>query len=39
LETDEEAAKSMLDAFVYFWEKFTIDSYIFDLMTAWSAEV
>ena len=39
LETDEESAKSMLDAFVYFWEKFTIDSYIFDLMTAWSAEV
>ena len=39
LQTNEEAAKSMLDAFVYFWEKFTIDSYIFDLMTAWSAEV
>ena len=39
LETDEESAKSMLDAFVYFWEKFTIDSYIFDLMTAGSAEV
>ena len=39
LVTDEESAKSTLDAFVYFWEKFTIDSYIFDLLTAGSAEI
>lgn len=34
----EDEAKQMLDWFVFFWEKFTLDSYIFDQMTAWSAE-
>lgn len=36
--TDEEAAKDMTRGFVFFWEKFTLDSYIFDLLTAWTAE-
>lgn len=37
-ETDENASKDMLNGFVFFGEKFTIDSYIFDLLTAWTAE-
>lgn len=37
-QTNEDEAKSTLDWFVFFWEKFTLDSYIFDQMTAWSAE-
>ena len=36
---DENEAKEMLDGFVFFWEKFTLDSYIFDLLTAGSAEI
>jgi hypothetical protein len=36
--TTEEAAKQMTDGFIFFGEKFTLDSYIFDLMTAGSAE-
>ncbi len=35
----EDTAKSMTDGFVFFGEKFTLDSYLFDLMTAGSAEV
>ena len=35
----EANAKAMTDGFVFFGEKFTLDSYIFDLMTAGSAEV
>lgn len=34
----EEAAHAMTDGFVFFGEKFTVDSYVFDLMTAGSAE-
>ncbi|MDR0282487.1 MAG: DUF3160 domain-containing protein [Candidatus Peribacteria bacterium] len=34
----EDAAKSMTEGFVFFGEKFTLDSYLFDLMTAGSAE-
>jgi hypothetical protein len=34
----EEKAKSATDGFVLFGEKFTFDSYLFDLMTAGSAE-
>lgn len=36
--TDEEAAKDMTRGFVFFGEKFTLDSYIFDLLTAGTAE-
>ena len=34
----EDAAHAMTDGFVFFGEKFTVDSYVFDLMTAGSAE-
>ncbi|GHW02833.1 hypothetical protein AGMMS50249_6190 [candidate division SR1 bacterium] len=37
-QTNEDEAKSTLDGFVFFGEKFTLDSYIFDQMTAGSAE-
>ena len=37
-QTTEEASHTMTDGFVFFGEKFTIDSYAFDLMTAGSAE-
>ena len=36
--TTEEASHAMTDGFVFFGEKFTVDSYAFDLMTAGSAE-
>jgi len=36
--TTEKAAKQMTDGFVFFGEKFTLDSYLFDLTTAGSAE-
>lgn len=36
--TTEEASHAMTDGFVFFGEKFTVDSYVFDLMTAGSAE-
>jgi hypothetical protein len=36
--TTEEAAKRATEGFVFFGEKFTLDSYLFDLMTAGSAE-
>ena len=35
---EEEQAKQMTDGFVFFGEKFTLDSYLFDLTTAGSAE-
>lgn len=35
--TDKDSAKKMLEGFVFFGEKFTIDSYIFDQLTAGSA--
>ena len=35
---DSEEAKDMTAGFVFFWEKFTLDSYLFDLVTAGSAE-
>ena len=38
MEKDSEEAKDMTAGFVFFGEKFTIDSYLFDLMTAGSAE-
>lgn len=34
----EDEAKQLLDGFVFFGEKFTLDSFIFDQMTAGSAE-
>ena len=37
-EKDEQLAKSDTNGFVFFGEKFTIDSYLFDLLTAGSAE-
>ena len=39
MEIDWEEAKDMTAGFVFFGEKFTLDSYIFDLTTAGSAEV
>ena len=36
--TTESRSHTMTDWFVFFGEKFTVDSYTFDLMTAWSAE-
>lgn len=36
IESDD--AKDMTAWFVFFGEKFTLDSYLFDLVTAWSAE-
>lgn len=36
--TTESASHAMTDGFVFFGEKFTVDSYVFDLMTAGSAE-
>ena len=36
--TSADAAKDMTAGFVFFGEKFTLDSYLFDLMTAGSAE-
>jgi hypothetical protein len=36
--TTEEDSHAMTDGFVFFGEKFTVDSYAFDLMTAGSAE-
>ncbi|MBQ5945248.1 DUF3160 domain-containing protein [bacterium] len=38
MEIDSDDAKDMTAGFVFFGEKFTLDSYIFDLMTAGSAE-
>ena len=38
MDLDEEEAKKMLDGFVFFGERFTLDSYVFDRMTAGSAE-
>ncbi|MDR0860827.1 MAG: DUF3160 domain-containing protein [Candidatus Peribacteria bacterium] len=38
-ETTEEVAKATTDGFVFFGEKFTLDSYLFDLTTAGSAEL
>ncbi len=38
MEKDSEEAKDMTAGFVFFGEKFTIDSYLFDLTTAGSAE-
>ena len=38
MEKDSEEAKDMTAGFVFFGEKFTLDSYLFDLMTAGSAE-
>ena len=35
--TDKDSAKKMLEWFVFFGEKFTIDSFIFDQLTAGSA--
>jgi hypothetical protein len=35
---EEEDAKAMTNGFVFFGEKFTLDSYLFDLTTAGSAE-
>ena len=35
--TDKDSAKKMLEGFVFFGEKFTIDSFIFDQLTAGSA--
>jgi hypothetical protein len=37
-QTTEEVAKATTDGFVFFGEKFTLDSYLFDLTTAGSAE-
>lgn len=37
-QTSEQEAKESLDGFVFFGEKFTLDSFIFDQMTAGSAE-
>lgn len=37
-EKDEQLAKAEANGFVFFGEKFTIDSYLFDLLTAGSAE-
>ena len=39
MEIDSDEAKDMTAGFVFFGEKFTLDSYIFDLTTAGSAEV
>ena len=39
MEISSDDAKDMTAGFVFFGEKFTIDSYLFDLMTAGSAEV
>ena len=39
MEVSSDEAKDMTAGFVFFGEKFTIDSYIFDLVTAGSAEV
>ena len=36
--SDEASVKDMTRGFVFFGEKFTLDSYIFDLLTAGSAE-
>ena len=36
--TTAQEAKEMTAGFVFFWEKFTLDSYLFDLVTAGSAE-
>ena len=38
LSKTEDEAKDMLNGFVFLWEKFTIDSYLFDLLTAGNAE-
>jgi hypothetical protein len=38
MEITSDEAKDMTAGFVFFGEKFTLDSYIFDLMTAGSAE-
>jgi hypothetical protein len=38
MEKDSEDAKDMTAGFVFFGEKFTLDSYLFDLTTAGSAE-
>ena len=38
MEKDSEESKDMTAGFVFFGEKFTIDSYLFDLTTAGSAE-
>ena len=38
MEIDSDDAKDMTAGFVFFGEKFTLDSYIFDLVTAGSAE-
>lgn len=35
---DSEKAKDITAGFLFFGEKFTIDSYLFDEVTAWSAE-
>lgn len=35
---DSDEAKDMTAWFVFFGEKFTLDSYLFDQVTAWSAE-
>ncbi len=37
-QTTEQEAKETLDGFIFFGEKFTLDSFIFDQMTAGSAE-
>ena len=36
--TSANNAKDMTAGFVFFGEKFTLDSYLFDLVTAWEAE-
>jgi hypothetical protein len=38
MEVDSDEAKDMTAGFVFFGEKFTLDSYLFDLVTAGSAE-
>ena len=37
-EISDEEAKDSMNGFVFFWEKFTLDSYMFDLMTAAKTE-
>jgi hypothetical protein len=39
MQVDSDDAKDMTAGFVFFGEKFTLDSYLFDLLTAGSAEV
>ena len=39
MHVDSDDAKDMTAGFVFFGEKFTLDSYLFDLLTAGSAEV